>query len=159
MVLSSLRYRPSADALTRSETKSDSYIYDGAVTNFHEWEVRAEMRMSAALASVDPETGAPQQRAITAAVNKVVKGLRGDAFDIAMDIGKDVLLTPNGIEQLVLAIRTSLFPIEAPEAKILFQVGQRPYGPLSRQHGESIVSCIFRRKRWWKLVSKLDPEI
>eukprot|EP00959_Pyramimonas_sp_CCMP1952_P047379 988801-Pyramimonas_sp.AAC.1 len=34
-----------------------------------------------------------------------------------------------------------------------------PYGPLLRQRGESIVSYTSRRKRWWKLVSKLDPEI
>eukprot|EP00959_Pyramimonas_sp_CCMP1952_P017050 362115-Pyramimonas_sp.AAC.1 len=68
------------------------------------------MRMNAALASVDQETGAPRQHVITAAVNKVVESLRGDAFDIAMDIGKDVLLIPNGIDQLVLAIRTSLAP-------------------------------------------------
>eukprot|EP00959_Pyramimonas_sp_CCMP1952_P016335 346152-Pyramimonas_sp.AAC.1 len=75
MALSFLRYRPSADGLTRSETKRGSYIYDGAVHNFHEWEFRAEVRMGAALASVDQETGAPQQRVITAAVNKVVEGL------------------------------------------------------------------------------------
>eukprot|EP00959_Pyramimonas_sp_CCMP1952_P156115 3265141-Pyramimonas_sp.AAC.1 len=62
------------------------------------------MRMSVALASVDQETGAPQQHVITAAVNKVAEGFKGDAFDIAMDIGKDVLLTPNGVDQLVLAI-------------------------------------------------------
>eukprot|EP00959_Pyramimonas_sp_CCMP1952_P429211 8989439-Pyramimonas_sp.AAC.1 len=76
------------------------------------------MRMSAALASVDQETGTPQQHVTTAAVNKVVEGFRSDAFDIAMDICKDVLLTPSGIDQLALAIRISLFPIEAPEAKV-----------------------------------------
>eukprot|EP00959_Pyramimonas_sp_CCMP1952_P214456 4487710-Pyramimonas_sp.AAC.1 len=70
-----------------------------------------------------------------------------------MDLGKDVLLTPNGIDQLVLAILTSPFPIEAREAKILFQVRQRPHGPLFRQHGESLAPHISRRKRWWKLVS------
>eukprot|EP00959_Pyramimonas_sp_CCMP1952_P429611 8997355-Pyramimonas_sp.AAC.1 len=52
MTLSSLRYRPSADAPTRSNAKSGSYIYDGAVNTFHEWEFRAEVRMGAALASV-----------------------------------------------------------------------------------------------------------
>eukprot|EP00959_Pyramimonas_sp_CCMP1952_P399664 8373752-Pyramimonas_sp.AAC.1 len=59
MALSSLRYRPNADALTRSGTKSASYIYDGTVNNFHDWEFRTEMCMNAALASVDSETGAP----------------------------------------------------------------------------------------------------
>eukprot|EP00959_Pyramimonas_sp_CCMP1952_P239026 4995382-Pyramimonas_sp.AAC.1 len=159
MALSSLRYRPSADALTRSDTKIGSYIYDGTVHNFHDWELRTDIRVSAAVASVDHETGAPQQRVTTAAVNKGVEGLRGDAFDIAMDIGRDVLLTPKGIYQLVLATRTSLFPIEAQEAKVLFQVGHRPHGPLSRQHGQSMVSYFSRRKRCWKFVSKLDPKI
>eukprot|EP00959_Pyramimonas_sp_CCMP1952_P134857 2822165-Pyramimonas_sp.AAC.1 len=62
------------------------------------------MRMSSAWASVDQETGEPQQHVITAGLNKVVEGLRGDAFDMAMDIGKDVLLNPNAIDQLVRAI-------------------------------------------------------
>ena len=65
--------------------------------------------MSAALASVDSETGEPQQHVVTSAVNKVVEGLRGDAFDIAMDISKDVLVTPKGIDQLIRAIRISLW--------------------------------------------------
>ena len=120
MALSSLRYRLNADALTRSETKSGSYIYDGTVNNFHEWEFRTEMRMSAALSSLDEE-GKPQTHVVTAAVNKVVEGLRGDAFDMAMDIGKDALLTPKGIDQLIAAIRASLFPIEAQEAKIVLK--------------------------------------
>eukprot|EP00959_Pyramimonas_sp_CCMP1952_P329407 6896502-Pyramimonas_sp.AAC.1 len=76
MARSSLRCRSIADALTRSETKSGSYIYDGTVNNFHEWEFRTEMRMSAALASVNQEMGVPQQRVITAAVNKVVERLQ-----------------------------------------------------------------------------------
>eukprot|EP00959_Pyramimonas_sp_CCMP1952_P011968 252716-Pyramimonas_sp.AAC.1 len=86
MALSSLRYRSNADALTRSETKSGSYIYDGTVNNFHEWDFRAEMRMCAALASVDSETGKPHNNVFTFDANKVVDGFRGDAFDIAMDL-------------------------------------------------------------------------
>eukprot|EP00959_Pyramimonas_sp_CCMP1952_P041000 857417-Pyramimonas_sp.AAC.1 len=95
------------------------------------------MRMSAALASVDQETGVPQQRVITAAVNK------------ASEMTQSILPWIS----LVLAIRTSLFPIEAQEANILSRVWQRPYGPLSRQSGESMVSYISRGKRRWKLVS------
>eukprot|EP00959_Pyramimonas_sp_CCMP1952_P216374 4525408-Pyramimonas_sp.AAC.1 len=72
-----------------------------------------------------------------------------------MAIGKDTPLTPNVIDQLVL--HSLPFPIEAQEAKILLQVGQRPCGPLSRQGGESMASCISRRGRRWELVSNLDP--
>eukprot|EP00959_Pyramimonas_sp_CCMP1952_P186744 3905071-Pyramimonas_sp.AAC.1 len=69
--------------------ENDSYICDGTVDNFHQWEFRTDMRMSAAVTSVDSETGDPQQHVITAAVNTVVEGFRGDASDIAMDLGKD----------------------------------------------------------------------
>ena len=158
MALSSLRFKHSGDTLTQAETKSGSYIYDGSVTNFHEWEFRTEMRISAALACVDSD-GEPKKQGIITAVNKIVEGLRGDAFDMAMDIGKVDLLTEQGINQLITNIRSTLFPIEAQEAKILFQSGQRPYGPMSRHNGESMISYISRRKRWWKLVTKLDTKL
>ena len=92
MALSSLRYRPGdSAALTRLETKSGSYIYDGTVNSFHEWEFRTGIRMSAALANLD-EDGEPQKQGIINAVNKIVEGLRGDAFDMAMDLGRPACL-------------------------------------------------------------------
>ena len=73
MALSSFRYRSSdSAALTRLETKSGSYIYDGSVNSFHEWEFRTGIRMSAALANLDDE-GTPQARGIINAVNKIVE--------------------------------------------------------------------------------------
>jgi len=135
------------------ETKSGSYIYDGTVSNFHEWEFRTEMRITAALATGDPDK---DTQYISSSVNKIVEGLRGDAFDMAMDIGKDKLLTKDGVYLLIKTIRSSLFPIEAQEAKVLFRVGQKPYGPMARQSGESMVSYISRRRRWWSMVKRLD---
>ena len=55
MALSALRYLPDHSTAVPVETKSGSYIYDGTVTNFHEWEFRTEMRITAALASGDPD--------------------------------------------------------------------------------------------------------
>ena len=49
MALSALRYRPDHSTAAPVETKSGSYIYVGSVAHFHEWEVRTEMRIAAAL--------------------------------------------------------------------------------------------------------------
>ena len=84
MALASLRYRPDHATTTAAETKSGSYIYDGSVSNFHEWEFRTEMRITAALSSGDPDKDAQH---VAAAVNKIVEGLRGDAFGMSIEIG------------------------------------------------------------------------
>ena len=140
MAFSSLRYRPDHATAAPIETKSGSYIYDGSVAHFHEWEFRTEMRMTAALASNGNGKGdGDNQDKVAAAVNRTVEGLIGDAFDMAMDIGKETLLTEEGISRLIKMIRLSIFPIEAQEAKVLFQVGQKPYGPMSRQSLEPMV--------------------
>ena len=52
-----------------------------------------------------------------------------------------------------------VFPLGTLEAQALFRSGQALRGPLSRQEGESIVSYIGRRRRWWTLMTQLDPRI
>ena len=76
-----------------------------------------------------------------------------------MDIRKEARLTKEGIARLINMVRSSLFPIEAQAAKVLFQVGQKPYGPMSRQNLESMVPYISRRKRWWNMVKQLDKSM
>ena len=162
MALSSLRYRPEQHH-GPSETKSGSYIYDGSIGQFHEWEFRTSLRVAAAKADIASASAKGKEKGETETgtnfaftASRIIEGLRSDALDIAMDIGIEKLTTPEGIEDLIAAIRTSLFPVEAQEAKILFQSGQRPGGPLSRQSGESMISYIGRRKRWWQMCKKLD---
>eukprot|EP00959_Pyramimonas_sp_CCMP1952_P198651 4155215-Pyramimonas_sp.AAC.1 len=110
MALPSLRYEPTSDSLTVPETKGVSYICDGVLNNFREWEYRAQMRMGAALASVDPETGEPLPRVVIAAVGEVIEGFKGDAFDITMDIGKDMIVSTTSNELLIQTVRALLFP-------------------------------------------------
>ena len=43
-------------------------------------------------------------------VNKIVEGLRGDAFLFARDVGLETLSQPGGLEQLIEAIRNHVFP-------------------------------------------------
>ena len=103
--------------------------------------------------------GATDNAELRKAVNKVVEGLRGDAFDLAMDVGRERLMEKGGVEELVALIRKTIFPVEAQEAKVLFALGQKPHGPLSRHPLESMVSYCSRGRRWWNMVTKLDKNM
>jgi hypothetical protein len=149
MAVAALRFRPDSNTATPLETKSGSYIYDGSISAFHEWDFRTQMRIA----------GASDDSEKRRAVNKVVEGLRGDAFDLAMDIGLARLMEDGGLTDLIALIRKTIFPIEAQEAKVLFALGQKPYGPMTRQSNESMVSYASRRRRWWNMVTKLDSKM
>ena len=90
-------------------------------------------------------------------VNKIVEGLRGDAFLVARDLGHEALMKPKGLETLVSRIRANVFPRATEEARELFRAGQRQGGVLSRQSGESMLSYTSRRRRWRRLLVEPDP--
>ena len=92
-------------------------------------------------------------------VNKIVEGLRGDAFLIARDLGLETLTQDGGLEQLVERIKSNVFPRAQGEAKELFRAGQKAGGVLSRQPQEPMLSCTQRRRRWWKVLTDLDPSM
>ena len=92
-------------------------------------------------------------------VLRVMEGLRGDAFQKAKDIGIATLSGPGGLRTLISEIKAMVFPLGTLEAQALFRSGQAIRGPLSRQDGESVVSYIGRRRRWWTLMTQLDPRI
>ena len=89
-------------------------------------------------------------------VNKIVEGLRGDAFLLARDLGLETLSRPGGLERLVEVIRNHVFPRALEESKELFRAAQKHGGPLSRQPTESMLSYTQRRRRWWTLLVELD---
>ena len=91
-------------------------------------------------------------------VQKVLEGLREEAFELARDIGVDVLTRPGGLRKFVEKLRDTVFPCASEEARELFKVGQKP-GFLARQNGESMLSYVSRRRRWWKLLKTLDGSI
>ena len=51
-----------------------------------------------------------------------------------------------------------MFPRASEEARELCKAGQKP-GSLARQNGESMLSYVSRRRRWWKLLKTLDGSI
>ena len=61
--------------------------------------------------------------------------------------------------ELIAAMRAMVFPLTTREAKGLFRLYCKTRGPLARQAGESMTQYVSRRKRCWKLLKELDPEI
>ena len=92
-------------------------------------------------------------------VQKVLEGLRGDAYLTAQDLGVETLMKDGGIETLIATLKKTIFPLQSLEAKELFRVGQMQQGLLSRQTGESVTSFISRRRRWWRQVKELDSNM
>ena len=93
------------------------------------------------------------------AANMVIDALRGDALQVAMDIGHEKLTRPDGLAQLVPQVKKLVFPTKKLEAKELYAQGHHKNGVLSRQPGESMMSYIGRRKRWWILLREMDGDI
>ena len=75
-------------------------------------------------------------------MQKVLEGLRGDAYLTAQDLGVETLMKDGGIETLIATLKKTIFPLQSLEAKELFRVGQMQQGLLSRQTGESVTSFI-----------------
>ena len=109
---------------------------------------------------VDPldELTATATQARTDMVQKVLKGLRDEAFLLARDIGVDVLTQPGGLRKFVDKLRGVVFLRASEEARELFKTGQKP-GSLACQNQESMLSYVSRRRRWWKLLKTLDSSI
>ena len=71
---------------------------------------------------VDPldELTASATHARTEMVQKVLEGLREEAFERARDIGVDVLTQPGGLRKFVEKLRDVVFPRASEEARELF---------------------------------------
>ena len=104
------------------------------------------------------ELTASATQARTEMVQKVLEGLTEEAFELARDIGVDVLTQPGGLRKFVEKLRDVVFPRASEEARELFKTGQKP-GSLARQNQESMLSYVSRRRRWWKLLKTLDGSI
>ena len=109
---------------------------------------------------VDPldELTAAATQARTEMVQKVLEGLREEAFELARDIGVEVLTQPGGLRKFVDKLRDVVFPRASEEARGLFKTRQKP-GSLARRSQESMLSYVSRRRRWWKLLKTLDGSI
>ena len=154
MALASLRWDSRKDV---EETKGGMYIYDGSTHNFHEWEFRTEVRWESTKV-VD----------LKKTMSMIIEALRGEAANVAMDIGKAELMKVGtdfvtagqpGFQKLMEGMRNMVFPFSRAEAKTLFKSGHKTKGVLSRQSGEPMVSYVSRRRRWWKKLRHMDSSV
>ena len=83
------------------------------------------------------ELSASATQARTEMVQKVLEGPREEAFELARDIGVDVLTQPGGLRKFVKKLRDVVFPRASEEARELFKAGQKP-GSL---HGRMASLC------------------
>ena len=154
MAVSSLRYRPGAPA--PDESKFGYVIFDGRATEYHIWIFRTRLKLSTAKKGEDGKSNVRQ------VIQNVVENLRGEALQVAMDIGIDTLVQEDGTggEKLLDAMRKHIFPIAQYEAKELYKEGHKTReGVLTRQSGESMQNFILRRRRWWQLLQQLDNTV
>ena len=64
-----------------------------------------------------------------------------------------------GGDILILKMKEMVFPLTTHEAKELFRQFTKPNGALARQASEPMQHYVSRRKRCWKLLKELDPEL
>ena len=76
-------------------------------------------------------------------VQKGLEGLRKEAFELARDMGVDVLTQPGGLQKFVDKLRDVVFPRASEEARELFKTRQKP-GSLARQSQESMLAYVSR---------------
>jgi len=116
MAISSLRYDAKADV---DETRQGIQIYSGESSRYHEWEFRTMLE-------IDSSNGEEKRR--KEITSQVVKALRGDAYRIAMDIGREALMAEDGVPKLVAALLLNAFPQQKSEAKRFIPCRTRPNG-------------------------------
>ena len=142
MALLALTYRHDAQF---EGTRDGIPIYDGSAFMFQDWPFRTKVKHNAA--KVEDRTRVMSQ---------IIDGLRGDAADIARDIGDEQILKEDGLTVLTEALRQHVFPRKEAEAKLLYRHGHKHKGLLTRQAGEPVANYVTRRRRWWNALKALD---
>ena len=101
-------------------------------------------------------------------MSMIIEALRGEAANVAMDIGKAELMKVGtdhvtagqpGFKMLMEGMRKMVFPFSRAEAKTLFKSGHKTKGVLARQSGEPMSSYVSRRRRWWKKLKHMDSSV
>ena len=85
----SLKYRR-GDAKDIAETKAGYVIFSGNPIDFADWMYRVEVKVKTSAQGKYPES-----------IGNILEALRGDALQVARDVGIDALIEKGGWEQLV----------------------------------------------------------
>ena len=153
MALEGLLYGSGREGCLQND-KAGQPIYSGQAGFFEEWKFCVLAEWDALEGSKAEDKDSKR----TELASKIVDALRDDAMKIAMDLGRPKLITADGMPKLVEKMGAQVNTKSELEATELYKEGGKKKGPLSRQHGESMLSYVFRRKRWWTRLRTLDPK-
>ena len=92
-------------------------------------------------------------------MSNIIESLCGAAGRLAMDIGEEELMKPEGVKTLIDAMRAHVFPQARAEAKELYKMGHKPHGVMARQASQSMANYVIRRRRWSKQLKDMDKEV
>ena len=158
----SLMYRPETTGQgSRTEiTRHGTVVYDGTARRFHFWHFRTRPLLED-IPVIQDNTSTEEILNIVAyrrtVMGHILEGLRGDARQVADDIGLANLHGDHGGDILVSEIVRFLFPHADRELRSLYREGlQTIRGPMVRQYSENIFSYISRRRYWYVLLKLLD---
>ena len=149
MAISSLRYRPGAHP--PEESKHGYVVFNGDPKDYHHWLFRTRLKIKTCKQDEFPRVA-----------QNVVENLRGEALQVAIEIGIDTLVQSDGsgLDTLIEKMSRHTFPIAQHESKELYREGHKTRdGALTRQNGESMQGYILRRKRWWQLLKQLENTV
>ena len=148
MAVASLKFRPTA--IAPEESKFGFVVFSGEPHEYHNWHFRTQLKLKTTSKDDFQKT-----------MTNIIENLRGDALNVAIEVGVDVLLNPNsGEKELFEHMVAHIFPIARHESKALYKEGHKTReGVFVRQPSESMQSFILRRKRWWSLLQQLDSTV
>ena len=86
----------------------------------------------------------------------MIEGLKDDALKCAMDLGRGVVVAPDGVLRIAEAIKASWAGKLEIATKELYREGGKKDGVLARVPGESMASHVSRRRRWYRSLTTLD---
>ena len=151
-LLKSLCYVPRGQD-TVQQTKAGLPYYDGNPYDFEQWHFVVMGKYDAYASKRDQDVR--DQDRIELSV-KVIEGLKDDALKCAMDLGRDVVVTPDGVLRIAEAIKASRAGKLEMATKELYREGGKKDGVLARVPGESMASYVSRRRPWYRSLTTLD---
>ena len=158
-MLEGLLYNPAGSDATQ-QTRSGIPIYNGSASGFDEWKFKSLGLVRSIKKQCDfkeKNSGRGMENQLDDLSAKVCEALEGEALRISVEIGHDELGTKDGVQVLVDAIEKTI-PLgdKEDDARELYHLGAKSRGQFARQCGESMVSHIGRRLRWWLKLKSLD---
>ena len=98
MAVKSLKWNPK-----ELEEKDGLTIFDGRAHQYYAWEFSVSISKSL----IEAETEAAKK---IKEITKILKGLKGDALEVAQDIGVAALCADGGLDKLISQMTLMVFP-------------------------------------------------